>query len=118
MIAENPFKSCACGTVWENRELFIRDGNIDPIGMSLLPRKGTKQLYFYFNHKKCESTLMMDAEDFSDLIKEPIPQQVMAGEAECPLHCAHIEDLEECEHECRNAPFRRLLLDQIMKKKA
>jgi len=111
------FKSCACGSVWEEQESFIRDKDIDATGMTILPRNGTTKLYFFFNHEKCRSTLAISADDFADLIEEQIPQKVMAGEEECPGHCTNIESLEKCENECHNAPFRRLLLDRIKKKK-
>ena len=85
--------------------------------MTLLPRNDMTKLYYFFNHQKCKSTLAMDADDFADLIEEPIPQNVMADEEGCPGHCANIESLEKCYNECHNASFRRLLLDRIKKKK-
>jgi hypothetical protein len=84
--------------------------------MMFLPNETeSTQPYFFFNHMKCKSTLALDADDFADLIEEPIPRQIMVGEEECPQHCTKIDDLEACHNECHNAPFRRLFVNHIMK---
>ena len=110
------FKRCGCGTAWATRESFIRDVDIDPIGMTTAPAEDSVRVYYYFNHLKCKSTLAMDAEDFAGLIEEPIPASTMTGEEKCPGHCTRIQELDKCDNECRNAPFRRLLVDRIMRK--
>jgi len=117
MNRKTPFKKCSCGSVWEKRDFFIDDDEIETIGMTFMPREHSPDLYFFFNHEKCGSTLAMKSDDFADLIKEPIPEIDMAGEKGCPGHCTSIDRLEKCENECRNAPFRRILLERLKKKK-
>ena len=111
------FKKCSCQTIWESREEFVRDPDIEPIGISLPPSFDSLHAYYFFNHTTCKTTLMVSSEAFVDLVEEPIPSNVNAGEESCPGHCAKTEDLEVCSAECRNAPFRRFFIDRILNKK-
>ena len=110
-----PFKSCSCGDKWTTRESFVRDAGIYPIGM-MLEGKQNVPGYYFFNHAGCQSTLTIDVQEFADLIKEPIPPLSMAETDECPRNCRRMEDLDSCNVECRHAPFRRLLIDRIIRK--
>ena len=98
------FKNCSCGSGWATREDFIRDPGIEPIGIMLA--ESESPALFFFNHAGCESTLAINVREFADLIEEPIPESVLAGSEDCPRHCITIEDLETCDLECHNAPFR------------
>ena len=111
------FKQCACGVGWINRKVFIRDADIQPIGMTFAPGVESSRLYYFFNHVPCQSTLAIDAAEFTDLIGEPISDHVEAGGDDCPKHCTVITDLEACSIECRNAPYRRFLINHVLKKK-
>jgi hypothetical protein len=84
--------------------------------MFLPSEGGDTPLYFFFNHLECKSTIVVDADAFADLIEEPIPEGSLHGEEQCPRHCVKLEDLETCENECHNAPFRRLFIDRMVKK--
>jgi len=108
------FKSCSCGQTWAMREDFIRDPDTEPIG--IMSAESESPALFFFNHSGCESTLAIDVREFADLIEEPIPATLLTGTDECPGRCVTIEDLEACELECHNAPFRRFLLNRIMTK--
>lgn len=110
------FKTCSCGTKWASPQSLIRDSEIDPIGMTITDLKDVSRAYYFFNHLKCQSTLAINVEDFSNLVEETIPPQVKAGEEGCTGHCIRIEDLDACDNECHNAPFRRLLIERILKK--
>lgn len=111
------FKKCSCQTNWESREEFVLDPDIEPIGISFSPKKDSFRAYYDFNHAVCKTTLMIDSEDFRDLIEETIPSNYNTGQRDCSGHCANKEDLEDCSAECRNAPFRRFFVDRILTKK-
>jgi hypothetical protein len=111
------FKKCSCKTSWKSREAFVLDPDIEPIGISLPPSLDSLRAYYFFNHTACKTTLMISSEAFADLIEEPIPSNINAGEEKCPDHCAKKEDLEICSSDCRNAPFRRFFVDRILKRK-
>ncbi len=115
--AKASFKSCSCRVGWPTREAFVSDPDILPIGMTFLPHENSRRVYYFFNHASCRTTLAVDSDRFADLIEEPIPQNIMAGEKECKNHCTRLEDLEKCSTECRNAPFRRYFLDHLLKKR-
>jgi hypothetical protein len=111
------FKRCSCQTGWASREEFVLDPDVQPIGISFAPGESSSRAYFFFNHATCKTTLMIDSEDFADLIEAVIPPRIKAGEKECEGHCTKKEDLETCSAECRNAPFRQFFVDRILKKK-
>ena len=114
MTKEIEFKSCSCGVTWLTRESFIRDADVTPIGITFF--KGEPRVYYFFNHVECESTLAIHVEEFADLIEEPIPPSNLASVSNCPGLCRTIEELEACDLECQNAPFRRFLLERLMEK--
>jgi len=111
------FKRCSCQTSWANRRDFILDPDVDPIGISLSPDLSSSHAFFFFNHSACKTTLVIDSEDFADLITEPIPARVKAESDGCEGHCAKKKDLENCSAECRNAPFRRFFIERILPRK-
>jgi hypothetical protein len=111
---EIEFKSCSCGDTWPVRESFIRDADIMPIGITF--SRDEPRVYYFFNHVKCESTLAIDVEEFADLIEEPIPSSNLRGARECPKLCRTVHELEACDLDCYNAPYRRFLFERLMKK--
>ncbi|RJP71985.1 MAG: hypothetical protein C4532_06830 [Candidatus Abyssobacteria bacterium SURF_17] len=110
------FKQCSCGVRWPDREDFLRDSEIQPIGITFMPKNDHVRLYFFFTHSACRTTLAVNAKEFEDLLEEPIPSKTLTGTKDCPLHCTNIEDLEMCTLECRNAPYRRFLIDRLLKR--
>jgi hypothetical protein len=112
------FKRCSCQVGWGTREAFVEDPDVVPIGLTFLPDGDSENVYYFFNHTTCKSTLAVDSEDFADLIEGPVPPTVKAREEECEGHCTRKEDLEVCSVECRNAPFRRFFIDHLLKKSA
>jgi len=112
-----PFKRCSCGAAWESREDFVLDPDIIPIGISFPPGTDSFRAYYYFNHAACQTTLLIDSDDFADLIETAIPSEIKGGGPECEGHCTKTEDLQACSANCRNAPFRRLFIEKILPKK-
>jgi hypothetical protein len=103
--------------MWVTRKQFILDPDVVPIGVSFPPDQSSSRAFYYFNHATCKTTLLIDSEDFVDLIEESVPTDIKAGEEECEGHCTKKEDLETCAADCRNAPFRRFFLERILAKK-
>jgi hypothetical protein len=116
MNKSTAFKTCSCGTAWPTREDFLRDLDTVPIGISFHPDLDSRRAFFFFNHATCKTTLVIDSEDFADLIKATVPADIKADEEECEGHCTKKEDLELCSVECRNAPFRRFFIEHILNK--
>lgn len=111
------FKRCSCQVGWSTREAFVDDPDIVPIGLMFLPDEESNNVYYFFNHNTCKSTLAIDSDDFADLMEEPVPSVVKRGEEECEGHCSKKDDLEICSAECRNAPFRRFFVNHLLKKR-
>ncbi|MBI5115575.1 hypothetical protein HZA56_03830 [Candidatus Poribacteria bacterium] len=111
------FKHCSCGVSWADRDSFLVDPDVRPIGLTFLTPESFLDTYYFFNHAACGTTLATSVSEFVDLIQEPLPFFLLAGTKDCPGHCTSIDDLEACFNECRNAPFRRFLFNQLLKKK-
>lgn len=111
------FKRCSCKRAWKTREEFVLDPDIAPIGISFPADESSFQAYYYFNHGTCQTTLVVDSEDFADLIETSIPPTIKAGTPECKGHCTKKKSLELCSTQCRNAPFRRFFIEHILAKK-
>jgi hypothetical protein len=93
------FKKCTnCGYIWENREDFLADPDIEIIGYQAL-FKEIKDGLFLFNHM-CETTLATNVIDFNDLYKGPVFDMSLA-------------DLDACGAECKYAYVRDII--QIIK---
>lgn len=109
-------KRCNCCRIqWKDASTFIRDPYIRYVGMQIYPDRPKFPCVYFFNHVSCGTTLILNIHKFGALIREPIPELVMAGEKECPRHCADVKDFLECENECHNAPFRRLAIKVLSK---
>jgi hypothetical protein len=115
MRHEIKFKTWSCGRVWASRGAFVGDADIQPIGVTFA--KDPPAIFYFFNHMTCESTLAVDVEEFRDLIEEPIPPADLSGTPECPKRCTTMEDLQSCDLDCHNAPYRRFLIERIVKRK-
>ncbi len=97
----------------------LHDNNVKPIGMAF-GKRNTEKAYYFFQHEApgCGTSLLIDVQEFSDLIQEKIPtQKLTLGEC-CEEHCVNIKDLSECNQECYFAPFRRFLLRMLRSKSA
>jgi len=115
MKREIKFKTCGCGRAWASRESFVGDADIRPIGVTFA--KDPPGVFYFFNHMTCESTLAVDVEEFRDLIEGPIPSADLSGTPECPKRCTTMEDLQSCDLDCHNSPYRRFLIERIVKRK-
>ena len=102
------FKQCGkCGQVWQTRDQFLNDQDIELIGY----QANFKELHaglLYFNHV-CKSTLALKAEVFVDLYKGPIFEKRQTGEAHCPEYCINQSELRPCPEACECAYIREIM---------
>ena len=107
------FKTCSsCQTEWTDREAFLSDSEIVLIGYQA-HFEALHLGLFLFNHKKCKTTIAIEAEYFTNLYDGPVYVERNTGEEDCPGFCLHQENLEPCPARCECAAIREIL--QIIK---
>ena len=108
---DNPFfKQCPSCREWFSRRAILQNPQIRPIGMSVDPRNpDLSLLFFQHDSDHCGTSFTIPVKEFLPVIEEPLNEDMM-GRANCPGHCTHIDDLNECHLSCLYAPFRRLIL--------
>jgi len=95
----NPFKTCpGCRTEWTAREDLLSDPEVTLIGFQvdmIRPRGGL----FLFNHR-CRDTFAIAAEEFLDLVDQPLVTGSLRGTPVCERHCLHRSDIGPCRQHC------------------
>lgn len=112
-------KQCpTCGTSFTRRDL-IEARSITPIGMLHIQGEPASTAIYCFTHTPwaCRTTFGLPVETFRDEIKEEIPDTFLNGTDACGGHCSRLEDLEECHSACTLAPYRRYLLQQLVRRR-
>ena len=111
-------KQCSCGASF-TREDLIRLPSLTPVGMLHLGGEQAASTIYCFTHTRwsCRTTFGLPVETFREEIREPIPEECLAGTDACAGHCSKIEDLELCENECSLAPYRRFLVRRLVPRK-
>lgn len=111
-------KRCSCGQCF-TRDDLIRLRSLTPIGMLHLNGESASSTIYCFTHTRwsCRTTFALPVETFREEIRENIPDACLAGTASCGGHCSKIEDLELCENECALAPYRRFLVQRLVRRK-
>lgn len=115
---EEKIKQCkGCGRHLSAYEL-INDPDIRPIGMSFLANNYARA-FFFFQHEvsECGSSFLVDVELLDQYIYEYFPEESLILTKNCDGHCVNINDLNNCQNACHNAPYRRFLLKMIAFKK-
>jgi len=80
-----------------------------------IPGKRDSAIYCFTHlRRSCMTTFVLPVETFRAEIGEPFPLASLSGGGSCPGHCSRIEDLEACDAECCNAPYRRFLLQRLL----
>lgn len=113
----NPFKICPnCSEVWQTRENFISDNQLELNGYKADFEKLEYGLFF-FTHKKpnCCSTMTIRVLDFKDLYPGEIYTERKTESEECPRYCLEKEQLDRCNAFCECAFVREII--QILKVK-
>ncbi len=115
------FKICSnCDTVWNTREDFLSDPDIELAGYQVAYRDLEAGLFF-FRHMKdgCYTTLALEVKDFTDLSDRPVLSAHGKPPAGCPGFCVRKDSLEVCPEECECVWVRDILqLIRTWKKKA
>ncbi len=102
------FKQCPlCRFTWATRESFLGDAALEPIGYQVNFGRLNAGL-FLFNHA-CKGTLAVKASAFLDLYAGPLFETRHTGDAQCPGHCLHTDDLQPCPARCECAYVREIL---------
>jgi hypothetical protein len=106
---ESVFKVCSCcGHIWQTREDFLDDRELEAIGYQVDFRHLHLGL-FYFNHSTCRTTLTAPAGAFTDLYDGRVFEERMTGTADCPSYCLHESELSACPAACECAFIREVL---------
>ena len=111
-------KQCSCGARF-TRDDLLHLRALTPIGMLNLDGDSAASTVYCFTHTRwaCRTTFGLPVETFRDEIAEKIPETCLAGTETCSRHCSNIEDLELCENECSLAPYRRFLVERLVRRK-
>lgn len=97
------FKVCtSCGQRWSDREDFLSDPELDPVGYQAFIEDGVSGL-FLINHQRCGTTMALKAEQFADLYDGPMYSQRLDHTEECPGYCLKSSATEVCVLECECA---------------
>ncbi|MBN1472135.1 MAG: hypothetical protein JW925_10175 [Syntrophaceae bacterium] len=112
-LSENPpFKTCpVCKQVWETRNDFLDDPEIDIVGYQVHFKELSEGL-FLFNHS-CNATMSLRAGVFEDLYSGPMFEDRLTGTDECPGYCLVEHELRPCPAKCDCAFAREVV--QILK---
>jgi hypothetical protein len=107
--SQTPFKTCpTCDHVWQNREDFLSDEEIQVVGYQV-HFEDLKLGLFLFNHRECGSCIALEAGGFRDLYDGEIFSERLTGGPNCPGHCLHEEMLGPCPAACECAYVREIL---------
>jgi hypothetical protein len=113
--APHIFKKCTCCEhTWTTREDFLSDPTIVIIGYQV--RFDNPDLGFLlFNHlvRDCETTMAIEAGDFTDLYDGPIYEEPLTNTDKCPEYCLNKTNLKSCLAKCACAYVREVI--QIIK---
>jgi len=105
------FKTCTnCGEVWHTRDGFLGDWRVELIGYQ--PNFGDlEEGMFLFQHARpgCETTLAIEAGEFTDMYDGPIFEERKTGTAECRGYCRIESNLERCDRKCDCAYVREVI---------
>jgi hypothetical protein len=71
---------------------------------------------YWFTHlrRSCLTTFVLPVVAFRAEIGEPIPSARLNRGDSCSGRCSRVDDLENCDAECCNAPYRRFLLQRLL----
>jgi len=102
------FKTCGnCRHIWADRDGFLADPGLRLVGYQCAFDDLGAGL-FLFAHS-CGTTLALKAESCVDLYAGPVYQERRTGQADCPGHCLHRDELRPCPARCECAFVREVL---------
>lgn len=107
------FKKCSlCHHVWQEREDFLADPDLEIIGYQVC-FEGVKEGLFLFNHR-CETTIAVRVHAFDDLYMGVRYDFAATDTDKCSGFCLHMEELSACNVHCKYAYVRDII--QIIRK--
>ena len=113
----NPKQCPTCGKVFSLEDL-LSDPELVPVGMTSDEEDIPESLY-YFTHNipDCGTTFTIPAREFRPVISERVPEESLRGHIDCPGLCTRISEFRACKNNCHWAPYRRLLIDMVERRK-
>jgi hypothetical protein len=114
----NQFKQCPKCDEWFSINDILRNPVIKPIGLKMSNRDPELGL-FYFSHNitNCRTTFVIPIEQMKSFVTKTISLNLTAPTTECEHDCIDLLEVELCQQNCRNAPYRALLIEMINNKK-
>ena len=108
-LISTSFKKCSmCTEIWRTRVKFLSDSNITVKGyMANFDR--LELGIFLFDHKRCKTTLAIQASQFTDLYNGPVYASRLTGTEKCPKYCLDHNQLKACPEKCECAYVREVL---------
>lgn len=114
-MGESCFKKCTmCSKIWETREEFLKDEELELNGYTAdFEILSLGLFYFTHNRPECRSTLTLYAGDFWDLYTGELFTENLKGEDGCFGYCDEKEKLDKCEMRCEGSYVREII--QVIK---
>lgn len=111
-------KSCPLCAEAFTAEHLMRDPQVVPIGM-LIEDADLGHASYFFNHgcRGCGTTFAVPIDSFAEFIREPIPADLLQGSEGCQHQCSRLHDLTGCDQPCAGAPYRRFLVDTLVRRR-
>lgn len=109
------FKECPdCGHVWDTREDFLADTQLELIGYraDLVDLIGGR-LFAVHKVPGCFSTLTVSLAAFWDLQRGAGHSERLEGDEQCPGHCRDVSDLATCDNPCDCAHAREIVQEVL-----
>lgn len=104
------FKKCTfCANIWPDRNEFLADPSVKLVGYQAFFDGDLELGLFLFNHLKCETTLAIQAKEFTDLYDGPVFSERLANTDRCSEHCMNQSDLQPCPNQCECAYVREVV---------
>ncbi|MBI4865079.1 MAG: hypothetical protein HY815_33195 [Candidatus Riflebacteria bacterium] len=112
------FKQCPLCRSWLSLGDILRSPEVVPTGMTFVGPGNDRKLVYFFSHRRpeCDTTFHIPVAEFLTEITEPVPLACLAGTPTCQRRCIRREDLELCGESCSSAPFRRFLVNVLLKR--
>jgi hypothetical protein len=111
------FKKCpGCGEWFSLDDIYDRI-DLLPTGIIVDPNNLDHcTLHFVHLKEKCRTSFVIHSREFADIMGFSSAVGVGFGGPNCSGHCAHIDELEACQSDCRIRPFRELMLSLVQRR--
>jgi hypothetical protein len=111
------FKKCpGCGK-WLSLDDIYDRSDILPTGLMVDPRNVNHcALHFVHLTSDCRTSFVIHSREFAIAMGLTIDGEHGYGGPECSGLCAHMDELKECQTECRIRAFRELMVSLVSRR--